>query len=266
LPELREEFGARRLAGLDVEWVDGRSLGSEWGLLGAGAIRSAVGAQMDPHALCTALLARSEARGARVHDGTPVETIREHGDTRELRTGAGHSVMARHVVHAGGYEAAALLPPGLVDLHCTFAIASGPLREARPGRCTMWELASPYLYARWAGDRLLVGGEDEPFTGTAAQDEQIPRKADRLARRISALVPGLSIEPTHAWAGPFATTPDGLGYIGRGPRDPSVLFALGFGGNGVTFAAAAAEMLADVIAGRPNPDVRLFAFGRESIR
>jgi len=38
--------------------------------------------------------------------------------------------------------------------------------------------------------------------------------------------------------------------------------ALGFGGNGITFSAIAADLLADMLTGKPNDDAALFRFGR----
>jgi len=264
---LRAEYAARRRAGLAVRWLSPGALRSEWGIHARGAILSEVAAQTDPLALCSALLRRAAERGARVHARTPVTAILHRGEHRVLCTRNGATVRADLVVHAGGYEAARLLPPGLVELHSTYALATRPVpREApRPRRCTLWEYASPYLYARWAGDRLLVGGGDEPFAAESAQNAAIPHKTRALLEQFGRLVPHLKLEAAHAWAGPFASTPDGIGYIGPLPDDASVLLALGFGGNGITFAAVAARLIADRASGRPNPDARLFAFERDTV-
>ena len=66
----------------------------------------------------------------------------------------------------------------------------------------------------------------------------------------------------YAWEGLFATTPDKLPYIGRHRRYPRHLFALGYGGNGMTFGFLAAQLLLDIYAGIEGPDHRLFAFNR----
>ena len=67
-----------------------------------------------------------------------------------------------------------------------------------------------------------------------------------------------------AWEGLFATTPDGLPYIGRHELYPSHLFALGYGGNGMTFGFLAAMMLLDAYRGRRTADLDLFAFDRDA--
>ena len=57
-------------------------------------------------------------------------------------------------------------------------------------------------------------------------------------------------------------TPDGLPYIGTHRRYPRHLFALGYGGNGMTFGFLAGRLLLDVVRGIRNPDLELFAFSR----
>lgn len=60
----------------------------------------------------------------------------------------------------------------------------------------------------------------------------------------------------------FAMTPDSLPYIGPQRRCPGHLFALGYGGNGMTFGFIAAAILLEQWRGIRSPDHRLFHFGR----
>jgi glycine/D-amino acid oxidase-like deaminating enzyme len=46
------------------------------------------------------------------------------------------------------------------------------------------------------------------------------------------------------------------------PRYPHAYFALGYGGNGITFSVIAAEIIRDYVTGHTNPDARIFRFGR----
>jgi glycine/D-amino acid oxidase-like deaminating enzyme len=66
----------------------------------------------------------------------------------------------------------------------------------------------------------------------------------------------------YAWEGVFAVTPDGLPYIGIHQGYPRRLFALGYGGNGMTFGFLAARFLLERIQGIESADHELFAFGR----
>ena len=41
-----------------------------------------------------------------------------------------------------------------------------------------------------------------------------------------------------------------------------LFFALGYGGNGITFSVIAAKIITDLYLGRPNPDADIFRFDR----
>ena len=84
----------------------------------------------------------------------------------------------------------------------------------------------------------------------------------RLVRRFHGFYPHAQIEPAFGWAGLFGSTKDGLAYIGSHPSFPRAYFALGFGGNGITFSEIASRILADVFLGRENRDAKIFRFDR----
>jgi len=259
------ELPARSRAGLDCRWLTARELESGWGIIAHGAILSGEAGETDPYRLCHALLRRAIAQGALVHDRTAVEQFWETDNGWVLLTPTGKRVKARFLVHATGYESAAHLPNGLVTLSSTYALATEPTRPPEgkwADRAIVWEHASPYLYARWTDDRLLIGGEDVAFKNEKARDALLDKKTGALVAKAAALIPGVRIEPAFAWTGTFAATRDSLGYIGPLPGHDTQFFALGFGGNGITFSVLAADMLTDRLLGRTNPDAALFAFDR----
>jgi glycine/D-amino acid oxidase-like deaminating enzyme len=76
------------------------------------------------------------------------------------------------------------------------------------------------------------------------------------------MFPAIEMRPACAWAGTFAETRDGLPYVGSVPQFPRGYFALGYGGNGITFSLVAARIIRDAILGRRNDDAELFRFNR----
>jgi len=264
---LRREFAARRRAGFAVEWVGPRALKATWGLVARGAIRSDEAAQIDPYRYCHALLSSAAERGARVYDRTTVASLREEKDRAVIRLDCGAVIVARYVVCATGYETAVAMPRGLVRLHSNYVVVTEPLAlpwRKREMATTMWELADPYVYLRTIDGRLMMGGADEAFLDERRRDRLIPAKTRRLMRRARSLFPSLEPQPAFAWAGTFATTMDGIGFVGPRRRGSRVLHALGFGGNGITGSATACAVLTDHIMGRPNPDAALLAFDRDA--
>ena len=88
------------------------------------------------------------------------------------------------------------------------------------------------------------------------------RRAARLIARFEKLFPGVHYTPACVWAGTFGETKDGLAYLGQPAGRPRAYFALGYGGNGITFSAIAARLISDLVAGRTNADASVFRFGR----
>lgn len=266
LPLLRREFEARQAAGLAVDWWPHSKLRRASTLPHPAAILSRDGAQVDGYRLTYGLLAAARRKGARIFDRTAVVRRHPAGRGIELVTDRNATIRARHVVIASGYEADALLPDRLTELVSTFALISEPIAEFSgwpENRCLIWETADPYVYLRTTPEgRAIIGGMDVPFRDPAARDRAVAAKAARLHARFRQFLPRIAFEPAYAWAGTFAKTRDGLPFIGPHPRVPHTWFALGYGGNGITFSLIAAELLRDRILGRPNIEDRYFGFGR----
>lgn len=229
------------------------------------AILAAGDAEVDAFRLTHLLLGQATEHGLRVYDRTAVTHVEPADDRVLLTTERGVTVTARRVVFATGYESQHYLKQDVGTLHSTYALISEPLEPfpAWPERCLIWETARPYLYLRTtADDRVIVGGEDTPFANDHRQDGLLKRKTKKLARRFLGLFPDADLEVAYAWAGTFGTTKDGLAYIGQTKEWPNAYFALGYGGNGITMSAVAAELITDHYLGRDNPDAALFRFDR----
>ncbi|HET9523369.1 MAG TPA: FAD-dependent oxidoreductase [Terrimicrobiaceae bacterium] len=262
---LRQEGDARRSMGIDVEYWDESEVASRFSFSRPAALRSSQAAELDCHRLTHALLARAATSGACVFDRTLVEQYDAGASSVRLRTDRGCTITAGHAVFATGYEAQEFLPKRIVKLKSTYALASEPL-DAFAGwweRCLIWETARPYLYLRTTDDdRALVGGEDDSFRNPARRDRLVNKKTDLLAARFGEMFPAIELEVAYRWAGTFGETKDGLAFIGQIRQMPRCYFALGFGGNGITYSVIAAEIIRDALLQRPNADARLFRFDR----
>ena len=80
-------------------------------------------------------------------------------------------------------------------------------------------------------------------------------------RPFSGWLTRIRFEFDFAWAGTFGETNDGLPYIGN-PYESRVFYAMGYGGNGITFSIIAANLIVDAILKRKNPDAEVFSFNR----
>jgi glycine/D-amino acid oxidase-like deaminating enzyme len=264
VPRLRREYEARVDSGFAVEWWTRQRLAAESSLPHPAAILSQDAAQLDAYQLTYGLLASARKAGARVYDRTEMthHAVRSRGV--ELTTRCGARVRARHLVIANGYEAGIFLPTRLMALHSTFALVTEPVTTLSgwpADRTVMWDTGNPYLYLRTTSEpRILIGGYDEPFRDPRERDRMLPQKVTALKRRLHQLFPDIPVEVAYSWAGTFAVTAHGLPIIGRHAEIPHTIFALGYGGNGITFSLIAAEIVRDAILGRPHPDAELFGF------
>lgn len=263
---LRTELELRRAIGLHVDWLEENDIAERFPFRRPAALLSYDAAQVDAYALMHALLHDAVRLGLRVFDRTNVSAVDATRDGVTLRTAEGCVVRARRVVFATGYETHEFLKEQVARLVSTFAIASDPVASLDgwgEEQCLIWEHAHPYLYLRTTSDgRVIVGGEDEDFRDPARRDRLLPRKTKRLAERFRELFPDIDLQVAFSWTGTFGETKDGLAYIGEHPDWPSAYFALGYGGNGITYSLLAAEIIRDAMLGRPNDDAELFRFDR----
>ena len=267
--DLRAELARRRRAGINAAWLSPEPLRRATGIQGAGGILTRGNAQVDPYKACLGVAGLARRAGARLFEHSYVTRVR--GGRGEVRLALHDGeVLARWAVIATGYATPAFKPlAGRFRMTNTYVVATPPLTNAVRRQCgrtraMLWDTDVPYHYARWTPDgRLILGGEDEPRSHVRDRRQSLLRHARSLMSHLICLLPALEgLEPDYAWEGLFATTPDGLPYIGTHRRYPGQLFALGYGGNGMTFGYMAAEILTRYVMGTETEEDRFFGFGR----
>ncbi|MES2439743.1 MAG: FAD-dependent oxidoreductase [Verrucomicrobiota bacterium] len=266
VPVLREESAARRDMGIEVQDWSEHDVKSRFGFSKPGALHSVQAAEVDAYRLTVGLLETAAGRGGRIFDRTRATRLDIDKAGVLVRTNRNVTIRAKRVIVAMGYESQSLFDTaGCVKLHSSFALASEPLTEEQHWwhRCLLWESARPYFYLRTDSDgRAILGGEDLPFRNAAARDKLIGKKSQRLKKRFDDMFPSARMEVAYSWAGTFGETHDGLAYIGPYRKHPLCLFALGFGGNGITYSVIAAEILRREVRGHRHEYSPVFHFDR----
>ena len=266
--DLRREYEARRTHGFRVELLARPDIERQFPFSRPAATRTPEAAEVDPVKLTRAALAFAAKRGAEIYTDV-IEGFRRNRDHVILETAGSHWITCRQVVLATGYETKQFLDIPEARLTSTYVLATDPIADIPgwPDRAMICEAGTPYTYMRRTADnRVLIGGEDEDFADPKRMKQALPSKVVRLEGMLCEMFPAADFTIQSAWAGVFSSTVDGLPFIGTHPRFPGALFALGYGGNGITFAAIAAEIIRDAIVGRANSDARLFRFGRSPAR
>ena len=154
-------------------------------------------------------------------------------------------------------------------MYRTYVLATEPMAKVQRddvglSDVMIWDTERPYHYARWTPEhRLLLGGEDRLIQPGQRRRQQSSAATRDLRAYFETRFPALAtVRIERAWEGLFAMTADSLPYIGPHRRYPRHWFALGYGGNGMTFGFLAARLLLERWQGLKSRDHALFEFAR----
>ena len=253
----------QREAGHKVEMLDADGLHDLEPALAPGFAKGvyvpAAAHTVDPHRLVTGLAEHFEREGgtfqrarvdrivARARDRAAVDAGGEIRDYDAVVVAAG--VWSRPLVSRLGYHVPLVAQRGY---HVTFNDPGVTLNRV------VLPVALPATIVPMAMG-IRIGGTVEFAREDRPANE---RRAAALWRHAKTTLPALRIDDCTIWMGERPCTPDSLPVLGRAPRHPAVLFAFGHGHQGVIGAAKTAEVIADLLAGRP-PSLDLAPFSLE---
>jgi len=202
----------------------------------------------DPYRFAMALFDRVMGQGARLVRGDVAEVLpAEAGVLLRLADGT-TSLAAAAVIAAGAWSrplAARLgdrvpletergynttLPPGAFDLRRQLTFGGHGF------------VVTPLATGVRVGGAVELGGLKRPpnFARSAA-----------MLKKAAAFLPGLRTEGGRQWMGFRPSLPDTLPVIGRSSASARILYAFGHGHSGLTQCAATAQLVADLLDGRP---------------
>jgi D-hydroxyproline dehydrogenase subunit beta len=245
--------------GVPAEILDARQLAEAEPQLRpglAGGLRIPGDSVVYPPTAAQFLVDEAVALGATLRIGPAVEAI----SGREARLSDGTTVGADLVVNAGGARAVALTPGLPIRPRKGHLV----ITDRHPGFARHQVLELGYLRSAHGPDRDSVAFNVQPrptgqlLIGSSRQydveDPTIdPAMLRRMVDRALLYMPGLAhLSAIRAWTGFRAATPDSLPLIGPHPDEPGLFLAAGHEGLGITTSLATAELIADLIAGRPQ--------------
>jgi glycine/D-amino acid oxidase-like deaminating enzyme len=263
--KLKREFDLRQKYRLPVEYLDKKNIEKRFNINREAALYNECSAQVDAYMLCRHLLEyHIQHSGLEVYSHTDIVKVKDLKDGIKLITDKKHIIKANKMVCSPGFESEFFLKEKVMNLNSTYVFVSRPvLSQLWPETCLIWETARPYQYIRTTTDnRVIVGGEDEKFTTAANRDKKMKSKTQKILKKFNKLFPNIELEIDFSWCSVFGETKDGLPYIGEHKDHPNTYFALGYGGNGITFSVIAAEIIRDLYTGNPSGKEKIFAFDR----
>lgn len=202
--------------------------------------------------------------GAKIYTGTPVTALGQDNGKQVVVTPQAKIRASKVILATNGYTPKNFHPsvanktlPVLSQI-----IVTEPLSEQQLQACNfltsnvvMDTRALKYYYRKLPDNRILFGGRGA-ITGKSADD---PYYAQRLLAVLKQSFPALqSIQYQYAWSGWICMSLDDIPHINQAEDNPNVFYAMGYCGNGVSFAVQAGKRLADKITGINLPNLPLY--------
>ncbi|WP_028222812.1 NAD(P)/FAD-dependent oxidoreductase [Paraburkholderia oxyphila] len=221
-----------------------------------GALHEPEGIGIHALKLAFGYLRLARAAGAKVHTSSPVMGWETINGVHHLRTPGG-IVRARAVGIATGAYTAQTLHPSLrskVMPILSNSMVTRVLTDAEIAACNfrttqvLTDTRTLRFYYRFLPDRRLQIGSRSAITG---QDAPNPRHLELLKEGMGRKFPALrGVQIDYSWWGWVDVSHDMMPRVCQPDPRQSVYYALGYGGNGVSYSQQAGRRLAERIAGK----------------
>ena len=249
---MREQFGYRpRMLSADEvrrEYCDERET--------AGGMLEAEGIGIHPLKMVYGLTRKARALGATLHPASPVQGWQTIDGVHHLRTPGGTVRAKRVAVCTGGYTGQTLNPllknkimPILSNSVVTRVLTAAELAACNVRSETfLTDTRTLRFYYRFLrGNRLQIGSRSA-VTGADAEDPiHLKLLTDAIARKFPPLA-GIAID--YSWWGWVDVSHDMMPRIVQPDPAKRIWYAVGYGGNGVSFSTWAGKRLAERVAGK----------------
>jgi glycine/D-amino acid oxidase-like deaminating enzyme len=277
LRDLAESHAAGRARGLDVRLLDRAEvraeldsptyLGGVWDRTGC--------ALVDPARLVWGLRRVCLEAGVRLYEHTPVERITTQSGGLRLETPSGRLDAAGVALATGAHGRLLRRLRHYVVPVYDYALMTEPLDPARKAaigwarRQGVGDGGNQFHYYRLtADDRILWGGYDAVYhRGGRVADDLDQREATfaTLADHFGQTFPQLAgIRFTHKWGGVIDVCSRFSGFFGTAYRG-RLAYAVGYTGLGVGASRFGADVMLDLLAGRPTERTRLAMVRRKPV-
>lgn len=223
-----------------------------------GALLEPDGIGVHPLKLAHGYLRMARALGVKVHPASPVTGMETRNGVHYLKTPGG-TVRARSVGFAtGGYTSNGLhksldskIMPILSNSLVTRPLTPAEI-QATGFKSTVFitDTRTLRFYYRLLPDNRIQIGSRSSITGADATN---PRHMDALVQGLHRKFPALKgIQIDYSWWGWVDVSHDMMPRITQPDPREAVFYALGYGGNGVSFSAHAGRRMAERIAGKQS--------------
>jgi glycine/D-amino acid oxidase-like deaminating enzyme len=221
-----------------------------------GAMFEAEGIGIHPLKFTFGLMRRARALGVTVHTSSPVQGWQTIDGVHHLQTPAGMVRARRVAVCTGGYTGQALSPllKNRIMPILSNSVVTRPLTDAElaatnfKSQTFLTDTRTLRFYYRLLkGNRLQIGSRSSVSGADAEHPVHLKLLTDAIARKFPPLA-GIRID--YSWWGWVDMSHDMMPRITQPEPGKKVWYAVGYGGNGVSFSTWAGKRLAERVAGK----------------
>lgn len=261
MPTLEKEAALLRdTFGYDAQILSSETVQNEWvgDKEACGAMHEPEGIGVHAGKLAYGYVKKARALGVKVHPSSPVENIEWRDGHYYLRTPGGTVKTASVGLATGGYTSNTLhrqLKNRLLPI-LSNSITTRPLTDEEVSACsfhTRQILTDTRIlrhYYRLLPDNRLQIGSRSAITGRNAPQQKYE---DFLIRDLNRKFPALEgIDIEYSWWGWVDVSHDMMPRIFQPDPKQQLFYALGYGGNGVMYAAQAGRRMAQMMAGKQD--------------
>jgi glycine/D-amino acid oxidase-like deaminating enzyme len=227
----------------------------------AGALLEREGVGIHPLKFTYGLLRKAQSLGVKIHTGSPAESWQTIDGIHHIQTPGGVVRAKRIAICTGGYGMQGLQPiQNRILPILSNSVVTRPLTDAEIAACNfkshtfLTDTRTLRFYYRLLKDNRLQLGSRSSISGADANaPEHLKLLTDAIARKFPPLA---GIEIDYSWWGWVDVSHDMMPRITQPDPKQKVWYALGYGGNGVSFSTWAGKRLAELVAGsKTNAEV-----------
>ncbi|MFD3449755.1 NAD(P)/FAD-dependent oxidoreductase [Microbacteriaceae bacterium 4G12] len=259
--KLKKDYGYLQKHNFAVEFLTEEQIGALYPFKKRAALYVKNDGELNPYKFTIGLLEQARAKGVRVFEQTEINGKKLEQDAATFYTNTKHSIKAKHVIIAAGYEGLEFKMEKNAVLSSTYAVITNPVEDFTDWhkRTLIWETARPYIYMRTTADnRIIIGGLDEDIISPKERDAKLMHKKDKLIREFNELFPNIKAHPEFYLAAHFGATHDGLPILGMYGDMPNCYFIFGYGDNGILYNMVLAKLVRDLITEGSHPDLDIY--------
>ncbi|WP_409304838.1 NAD(P)/FAD-dependent oxidoreductase [Peribacillus sp. SCS-155] len=263
IDRLKKEYEFLKEHHFELTFLTKEDIESKYPFSRDAAIYSYNDAELNPFRFTHGLFDYAAKKGVRIFEKTEMTDQKYDEETERtiISTMAGHTISARYVIFAAGYENTDIKKEQKASFVSTYTVTTNQVDDLSSWykRTLIWETARPYFYMRTTTDnRIIIGGLDENTTEPEERDKKLIQKKDKLIEQLNSMFPDIKVEAEYYLSAFYGGTSDGIPIIGKYDKYPKSYFLMGFGDNGTVYSQLLSKIIVREIVEGNSPDMELY--------